>query len=121
MEKALSLRELCERYQISRRTVQGFEKRGLVKASGKNNRGHLLYDCETQKTIEWLIRYQQYGFLLREIQAVKGMTREELVDILVRKRELLSSQRLVLEQTLEQITEEIERLNRQEIISEVSE
>ncbi len=40
----MMLREICREFEISRRTVQGYEKAGLVSASGRNKYGHLQYD-----------------------------------------------------------------------------
>lgn len=34
--KEMTLREVCESANVSRRAVQGYEKAGLVSASGKN-------------------------------------------------------------------------------------
>ena len=35
-------REICETLGVSRRALQGYEKAGLVTASGRNKYGHLL-------------------------------------------------------------------------------
>ena len=43
MEKK-TLRKVCELVEITRRTVQGYEKAGLVAPIGKNKYGYLLYD-----------------------------------------------------------------------------
>ena len=37
-----TLHEVCEAFGVSRRAIQGYEKAGLVSASGKNERGYLL-------------------------------------------------------------------------------
>lgn len=50
--KDMTLREMCNALNISRRAVQGYEKAGLVSASGKNERGHLIYDENAQKRIK---------------------------------------------------------------------
>ena len=49
--KDLTLREILEKYGVSRRAVQGYEKAGIVRPTGKNERGHLLYDEETVEKI----------------------------------------------------------------------
>lgn len=67
MESAKTLREVCTAFGVSRRAVQGYEKVGLVAATGKNKYGHLLYDEKTQKRIEQIKLYQEFGFRVREI------------------------------------------------------
>lgn len=68
MEKLL--REVCETLEVSRRAVQGYEKAGLVSATGHNERGYLLYDEEAQKRIEECKMYQDMGFKVKEIVQV---------------------------------------------------
>lgn len=41
MKAEKTLREVCAALQISRRTIQGYEKAGLVSPSGKNKYGYL--------------------------------------------------------------------------------
>lgn len=38
---SMTLREVCDSLGISRRTVQGYEKEGLVAPTGKTERGYL--------------------------------------------------------------------------------
>lgn len=66
----LTLRELCESLNISRRTVQGYEELGLVAASDKNNYGYLLYDDEATRRISNIRFYQQLGFSRKEIKDI---------------------------------------------------
>lgn len=45
----MTLKEVCLLAKVSRRAIQGYEKAGLVSATGKNKRGYLLYDENAQK------------------------------------------------------------------------
>jgi len=65
--EAKTLREICAGTGVSRRTIQGYEKAGLVSASGKNKYGHLLYDQAAEERIRF---YQQIGFPVREISGI---------------------------------------------------
>ena len=65
MEK--TLREVCKEISVSRRTIQGYEKAGLVRSSGRNARGYLLYDQVAQERIEKIRMYQEFGFPIKEI------------------------------------------------------
>lgn len=63
-----TLRQVCVELGLSRRTVQGYEKAGLVAPSGKNKYGHLLYSKPEQERIRLIRFYQQMGFPLKEIK-----------------------------------------------------
>lgn len=54
------------------KAFQGYEKAGLVKASARNERGHLLYDEGGQKRIKQIKQYQQLGFTIKEIKWLIG-------------------------------------------------
>lgn len=68
--KDKTLNEVCETFGVSRRAVQGYESIGLVSASGKNERGYLLYDKACQERIRQIKLYQQFGFKLKEIKNI---------------------------------------------------
>lgn len=68
MNSSKTLHELCDALGVSRRAVQGYEKEGLVAASGKNKYGHLLYDEKSQERIAQIRLYQQFGFKVKEIK-----------------------------------------------------
>lgn len=70
MSKSKTLSELCSTLQVSRRAIQGYEKTGLVVASGKNKYGHLLYDAVAEERIRRIKLYQQLGFRLKEIKEI---------------------------------------------------
>ena len=66
----MTLREICETLEVSRRAVQDYEKAGLVSASARNKYGHLLYDKNAEERIAQIKFYQQLGFSLKEITAI---------------------------------------------------
>lgn len=65
--EVMTLREICEALEVSRRAVQGYEKAGLVSATDRNKYGHLLYDEAAMLRIEQIKFYQQLGFSIKEI------------------------------------------------------
>ena len=87
-DKVMTLHELCDSFGISHRTIQGYEKHGLVKATGRNARGYLLYDTQMQAEIRQL---QKFGFPVKEIGVLLFLPKPEL-------RDRLAVQRAVLEQ-----------------------
>lgn len=66
----MTLREICDSLGVSRRAVQGYEKVGLVKPTGKNERGHLLYDEQTRERIREIRLFQQIGFTRKEVAEI---------------------------------------------------
>lgn len=67
-------RKRCEKYapvpEYPGVPIQGYEKAGLVSASGKNKYGHLLYDQAAEERIRNIRFYQQIGFPVREISGI---------------------------------------------------
>lgn len=66
----MTLRKVCDTFNVSRRAIQGYEKAELISASGKNEYGHLLYNESVQKRIERIKLYQQMGFTIKEIKGI---------------------------------------------------
>jgi DNA-binding transcriptional MerR regulator len=68
MSSNKTLHELCDELRVTRRVIQGYEKAGLVSATGRNKYGHLLYNEKAQERIVQIRMYQQLGFTIREIK-----------------------------------------------------
>lgn len=106
--KELTLRQLCEACGVSRRAVQGYEKAGLVKPTGKNFRGYLLYDEEAQKAVLGIKRLQDFGFPVKEIALFQSLDTERRIEILVKKSENLQKKRAMTDECIRLIAEMIE-------------
>lgn len=100
----LTLRQVCEKEGIPRRAIQGYEKLGLVRASGRNERGYLLYDDAAMERIVEIRQYQRFGFQLREIC--------DLIDapVAVKKAALECQEKLLLEKR-SQLAQDIEQIS----------
>ena len=68
--KLISLKTLCELVGVSRRSIQCYEKAGLMRSTSRNKYGHLLYDVEALHRAEEIKFLQQLGFKLREIREI---------------------------------------------------
>lgn len=86
-----TLRQMCAELKISRRSVQGYEKAGLVAPSGKNKYGYLLYGETERERIRLIRFYQQMEFRLREIREL--MDADDSI-----KKEAFQAKILVLEE-----------------------
>ena len=108
MEK--SLREVCEMLNVSRRAVQGYENAGLVSASGRNDRGYLLYDEKAQKRIEKIRMYQELEFSVKEIVQIIDAPSIILKEALIQKLDELQKRKEKLEEIIKSAYKLIEQL-----------
>lgn len=108
MEK--TFREVRETMGVSRRAVQGYEKMGLVSATGHTDRGYLLYDEKAQKRIEIIKMYQEFGFTLKEIEEIIDAPKIVLKNSLVKRLEKLEMERERLNLVIEKVNELIDQL-----------
>lgn len=65
-----TLREICCATGVTRRAIQGYEKNGLVSATAKSERGHLLYDEAAMERIQRIRMLQEMGFQMKEIKEI---------------------------------------------------
>lgn len=65
--KQMSLSEVCKKYGFTRRVIQGYEKEGLIKHTGKNKYGYLMYDEDQVNKIAYIRYLQINGLTLKEI------------------------------------------------------
>lgn len=96
----ITLRELCKKYDVSRRAVQGYEKAGLVQASGKNKMGHLLYDMKSQERIQKIRMFQNIGFSIKDIAAIIDLPREEVFPLLEEQVKKLEKEQVRIEEQI---------------------
>ena len=101
------LHQVCAELNISRRTIQGYEKEGLVSPSGKNKYGHLLYGEAERERIRLVRCYQQVGFPLKEIKALMEAPVPIRKAALERKEGELESECLRLQELIRQVKEYI--------------
>ena len=101
------LRQVCAELNISRRTIQEYEKEGLVSPSGKNKYGHLLYGEAERERIRLVRFYQQVGFPLEEIKALMEAPVPIRKAALERKEGELESECLRLQELIRQVKEYI--------------
>ena len=97
----MTLKAVCNHVGVTRRAIQGYEKAGLVKPTNKNKYGHLLYDEDAVQKIAKIKQFQNFGFSIKEIQALQNLSEEEVLEKL--KSKLLSMQ-LELQQLKENIS-----------------
>lgn len=106
----MTLREVCVAADVSRRAVQGYEKAGLVSASGKSERGYLLYDVNSQERIKKIKFFQQLGFTVKEIKGIIDAPNDILKAALEDRVERLKEEKTCVEGLIIETNELIEKL-----------
>lgn len=106
----MMLREICSEFEISRRTVQGYEKAGLVSATGRNKYGHLLYDENAIQRIAKIKFYQQLGFSLKEITEIIDAPDAVLKAKLENQVETLNKEKEEMQELIEKAEQMIKAL-----------
>ena len=106
----MKLREICETLDISRRALQGYEKAGLVSATGRNKYGHLLYDETAKLRIEKIKFYQQLGFSLKEISSLIDAPNIVVKEALEKQVEKLKNERTEKDKLIEKANQMIAAL-----------
>ena len=105
MNSSKTLHELCDALGVTRRAVQGYEKAGLVSASGRNKYGHLLYDEVSQKRIAQIRLYQQFGFKVKEIKYLLEASDQEVQKAIKRQVSHLKAERARIDALIEKACE----------------
>lgn len=104
----MTLREICNSAGVSRRAIQGYESVGLVFATRKNERGHLLYDMHSLERIKRIKLYQQFGFTVKEISDIIDAPDSILKVVLEERMIRLKEEKKQLEVLIDKVNELIE-------------
>lgn len=106
----MTLREICETLEVSRRAVQGYEKAGLVSATDRNKYGHLLYDETAMLRIERIKFYQQLGFSIKEIVNIIDAPNSLVKTVLEQQVEKLKKEKTEISELIEKANQVIANL-----------
>lgn len=109
-QQSLTLTELCAALHVTRRAVQGYEAHHLVHPTGRSPRGYLLYNADAQARIRRIKEYQDFGFTLKEIEALLPASAPALKRALECQREKLLTRRRQTEDALRRLDERINTL-----------
>ena len=99
----ITLRELCEQTMLTRRTIQGYEGKGLLKSVSKNKMGHLLYEDDAIETVNLIRFYQSIGFTLKEIKEFEIMPEADFKQLMGEKIITLQAESILLEDKIKRI------------------
>lgn len=106
----MKLKEICESVGVSRRSIQCYEKAGLMEPTDKNKYGHLLYDENALHRAKLIRFLQELGFKLRDIKEIIDAPRKEMRDALEKRIQELEIETAQLEQIILEAKEYIRAL-----------
>lgn len=106
----MSLKSMCGLLNVSRRTIQCYEKAGLLMPTDKNKYGHLLYDERAFHRAEMIKFYQQLGFKLREIKDIIDAPDDVIREAICERVNELKKEKVRLEQIINEANDYIESL-----------
>jgi DNA-binding transcriptional MerR regulator len=98
----ITLRELCEMVGVSRRSIQCYEKAGLMRAQGKNKYGYLIYDEGSLERARQIHFLQELGFELKEIKSLNTLPKEAQKEGIAEKIENLRHRKKETEELIKQ-------------------
>ena len=106
----MNLKTLCEQLNISRRSIQCYEKAGLMAPTGKNKYGYLLYDEEAFHRAEKIKFLQQLGFKLKDIKNIIDAPGYKVKEVLRIRIEELENEQTNLDQIIQKARAYIDSL-----------
>lgn len=121
--KQMSLVAICDEYGLSRRAIQGYEKEGLIKPTGRTKHGYLLYDVSTVHRILFIKYCQNIGFTVKEIgefidkpkKIIKQRLKEQIPKL---EKDLVKTKCLIKDS--KKIIELLDKNNSDELIFEIT-
>ena len=93
---------MCELLNISRRSIQCYEKAGLMTPTTKNKYGHLLYDESAFHRAEMIRFLQQLGFKLREVKEIIDAPDDVIKEALEKRVDELEHEKVKMDQIMQE-------------------
>lgn len=111
----LSIREIGEKYKISRMMLQRYERIGLIHSTNRDKYGHLYYNKEIINRILFIRFLQDCYFTLPEISKLMDLSIAEIKEALIHQIKELDKQKKVLEKRQETAKRIVNELNEAKI------
>lgn len=111
----LSIREIGEKYKISRMMIQRYERIGLIHSTNRDKYGHLYYNKEMINRILFIRFLQDCYFTLPEISKLMYLSIAEIKEALIHQIKELDKQKKVLEKRQETAHRIVNELNEAKI------
>lgn len=106
----ITLKQLCELVGVSRRSIQCYEKVGLMAPTDKNKYGHLLYDEDVLHRAKMIKFMSKLGFKLKEIQEIIDAPSDVIKEAFQRRIKGLEIEVFEMEKIIQEANEYIKTL-----------
>ena len=106
----ISLKELCQRVGVTRRSIQCYESEGLMGPNERNKYGHLLYDVQMIERARFIRFLQEAGFKLKDISKLINADPNVVISELESRLPELEKKELRLNKLIDEVREYIEQL-----------
>lgn len=73
-----TIRQMCETYNVTPRTLRYYEQRGLLSPIRHGNRREFTEGCK--KRVELILRLKRFGFSLDDVEAVLRANDDDVMD-----------------------------------------
>lgn len=93
-EKLYSVKEVCDRYGITRKTLFYYDRSGLLKPTMRQGSQQFkYYDDDALSRLETILKYRNAGLSIEEIRAVIDLkNKKEILNILLNVRKRLNNE-----------------------------
>ena len=90
-EELYSVKDICKKYSITRKTLFYYDKTGLLKPAMRQGKQNIkFYDEAALKRLKSIIEYREAGLSIEDIRDVIDLdNREEILNVLIRVRRRL--------------------------------
>ena len=109
-----SLKELCKEVGVSRRTIQGYEKVGVIQPVSRNKYGYLLYNHEMLERAKQAKFLRSIGFSNVEVSELLNDSNDKFVLALKEKIGNLERRLEEMQNLLYQVKTMVEELSKGE-------
>ncbi|MBS4535317.1 MerR family transcriptional regulator [Clostridium sp. D2Q-14] len=112
MKKTFSTGELAKLCNVSTRTVQYYDKKGIIKPSELSEGGRRIYSEDDLNRFRCICLYKALGFTLNEIKTLAGSenTYDLLYDTILNQQEKIHEDIQALQQTKERLNAILEQI-----------
>lgn len=118
-EKLYSVKEVCDRYKITRKTLFYYDRSGLLKPTRRQGKQQFkLYDDEAASRLRLVLNYRSAGLMIEEIKAIIDTDDKRMIlSVLKDAKKRLTQEAFVKEQELKRLDLLIDIINRSAPVS----
>lgn len=113
-EKLYSVKEVCDRYKITRKTLFYYDRSGLLKPTRRQGKQQFkLYDDEAVSRLRLILNYRSAGLMIEEIRTIIDTNdKKTILSVLKDAKRRLTEEALEKDQELKRLDLLIDMVSR---------